>query len=496
MQLSHSTPIEYLRRTLIRYVPKSLGLLLIIPFLLLGTGCPSNSSSKPATTTKSSSNMGRGDAPPLIIGLLDGVDLETELTEGWQAFSDQRLQFVKISRQELANYESIPTLDVVIYPANLLGSLAEQEWLATVTPALIDKVTGAKRKPGNAIDEADEPSTGYETWSNRWRSIAKQGGKTLAIPLGGPCWVATMRGLDDAPLRELHQAIISSQNSAQVASSKWEAFVTRAEETHKNRLASNLEDLNKRLSDRSSIDKRAVVNRFLWIMASSESRYRGLFDAYKMTARINLPDFVRNAKLLHRLAVLEPSTALGSPDAAWESVAEGRASFGIGWPRTDGYQRAESFSKDQPLVIAPFLYNSAEGLLVSVSRKTRQSSTASDFIAWISSEDVRVSLQRKTPLVEVLDIDNDKNRVREDYREYQTLQRLEASNISLDLTPRFIFADTMIDLLGDALLDILQKPETAEARLLACKQEWDKLVIELGKERIRGSIEATTGASK
>ena len=76
------------------------------------------------------------------------------------------------------------------------------------------------------------------------------------------------------------------------------------------------------------------------------------------------------------------------------------------------------------------------------------------------------------------------------------LFRSEASNISLDLTPRFIFADTMIDLLGDALLDILQKPETAEARLLACKQEWDKLVIDLGKERIRGSIEATTGASK
>jgi hypothetical protein len=94
-----------------------------------------------------------------------------------------------------------------------------------------------------------------------------------------------------------------------------------------------------------------------------------------------------------------------------------------------------------------------------------------------------------------LEIDNDANRIREDYREYQTLQRLESSNTTLDMTPRFLQSDIFVESLADALLDILENPETAESRLEACKTKWTGLIDVTGVESLRNSLERATGLS-
>jgi len=230
-------------------------------------------------------------------------------------------------------------------------------------------------------------------------------------------------------------------------------------------------------------------------MTTSESRYRGLIDPYKVTARLGLPEFARSARFLHRLALIEPTTILASPVEAWERVAEGKAVFGIGWPRTDGFQRAGLASDSKPLQLVPFLYNGAQGLLASLGRKTRQSSMSVEFMHWLHREDNRAALQAKSPRIEVLEIENDTNRVREDYRDYQTLQRLEAGNSTLDMTPRFVDADLLIDGMADALLDILADPESASARLEQCKLQWAKSIDSIGAESLRRSLERATGLS-
>ncbi|MFN5917233.1 MAG: hypothetical protein ACK48K_10790, partial [Planctomycetota bacterium] len=312
---------------------------------------------------------------------------------------------------------------------------------------------------------------------------------------GGPCWVAATRGLDVEPLSQLQQAISSNQNNSSICTKAFDEFLAEAEKSLLPSLDDRRATLEKTLKDRNSIDKRALVNRFLWILNTSESRYRGLVDPYKVTPRLALPEFARTARYLQRLALIEPTTILCSPVEAWEKVAEGNAVFGIGWPRSDGFQRATIRSDAKPLKLIPMLFNGGDGILVSIGRKTRQSSMAAEFMFWLNREENRSAMQRETPRIEVLDIDNDANRIREDYREYQTLQRLEASNSTLDMTPRFLQSDLFVDSLADAILDILENPGIAESRLEECKKKWTELIDATGLESLRNSLERSTGLS-
>lgn len=476
----------------------SLGCSLLISL----AGCPGKAPDR--TKNDAAGKVGRGDLPPLKIGILDCDELSEVLVNRWQEYSDQPIELIRFERLKVGTQDS-PSLDVILYPGNFLGTLFEKEWIAPLPSLLLERLGGEKQNgdkrntgkkslnPKN-LDPEDSPQ-GFESWSSRWRSIAHYNGKSVGLPLGAPCWVAATRGLDIEPLKRLHQAIASNQNNSELASESLEAFLQKSESTLQDSLEARQALLAEKLNDLPSIDRRALVERFLWMMTTSESRYRGLIDPYKVTARLGLPEFARNARFLHRLALIEPTTILASPVEAWERVAEGKAVFGIGWPRTDGFQRADLASDSKPLQLVPFLYNGAQGLLASLGRKTRQSSMSVEFMHWLHREDNRAALQAKSPRIEVLEIENDTNRVREDYRDYQTLQRLEAGNSTLDMTPRFVDADLLIDGLADALLDILADPESASARLEQCKLQWAKSIDSIGAESLRRSLERATGHS-
>lgn len=476
----------------------SLGCSLLISL----AGCPGKAPDR--TKNDAAGKVGRGDLPPLKIGILDCDELSEVLVNRWQEYSDQPIELIRFERLKVGTQDS-PSLDVILYPGNFLSTLFEKEWIAPLPSLLLERLGGQKQNgdkrntgkksltPKN-LDSEDSPQ-GFESWSSRWRSIAHYNGKSVGLPLGAPCWVAATRGLDIEPLKRLHQAIASNQNNSELASESLEAFLQKSESTLQDSLEARQALLAEKLNDLPSIDRRALVERFLWMMTTSESRYRGLIDPYKVTARLGLPEFARNARFLHRLALIEPTTILASPVEAWERVAEGKAVFGIGWPRTDGFQRAGLASDSKPLQLVPFLYNGAQGLLASLGRKTRQSSMSVEFMHWLHREDNRAALQAKSPRIEVLEIENDTNRVREDYRDYQTLQRLEAGNSTLDMTPRFVDADLLIDGLADALLDILADPESASARLEQCKLQWAKSIDSIGAESLRRSLERATGLS-
>jgi len=446
---------------------------------------------------KKSDKRSAAGLPPLKIALVESPQLESELSLRWQTVSDQGLQIVKMSRDELMAGE-VSTVDGIIFQADFMGTLFDRGWIAPVPAQVLQKLD---EDASSSKENSDEEALGGSndplgTWPSRWRSLSVFGGKPMAVPLGAPSWIAIASGIDPQPLLDLHQAIISNQNTSDISAQTWNDFLVRAEKTTLDNRAANLAALTESLASLNPEQKNHLVDRFLWMLSFSESRYRGLFDLFKLQARINLPEFVRTAKNLHRLAVIEPKTILANPVDAWESVAAGTSKFAIGFPSTDGQQRLNRQDATSKSVVLPLVWNGADGLVIAMGRRTRQSASAADFLVWVASEDQRVALQPISPQIELLESDHDRNLVREDYRDYQTMQRLESSHLSMELTPRFVRNDQYRELLGNALVDILRDPDQAEKRLAECKKDWDKLTDEIGKEKLRVSLEAASGYSK
>jgi hypothetical protein len=457
---------------------------------IIFSGCTTEPTSTPSVTASTGTRTSAGNAPPLKIALVEADSLESELALRWQTFSDQGLQIQNMSRRDFST-QDVSTLDIVIYPANLMGTLVSREWIAPVPIQVRERIGGWDLPTGSNAEE----SAPVNLWPARWRSMSMCGGKPMAVPLGAPSWIAITRTLDPSALTKLHERIASNQLSSESSAELWEEFLSSAELANEATQAARETELAYQLEQVSDEAKRHLVSRYLWLVSSTESRYRGLFDMYKILSRWSQPEFLRAALHLRRLGVLQPSTLLASPTDAWESVASGDAVFGLGWPRTDREQRLSEKESDHWTLI-PIVWNDGSGLMASLGRRTRQSANASQFLIWLSSDEQRSALQLKSSAIELLEMDNDLNRIREDYRDYQTLQRLESSNVTMELTPRFLDSDQFLDLLGDALIDILKDPSVAESRLAQCRLDWDGLIDQVGREKLRSSLEAASGYAK
>ncbi len=160
-------------------------------------GCPGKAPDR--TKNDAAGKVGRGDLPPLKIGILDCDELSEVLVNRWQEYSDQPIELIRFERLKVGTQDS-PSLDVILYPGNFLGTLFEKEWIAPLPSLLLERLGGQKQNgdkrntgkksltPKN-LDSEDSPQ-GFESWSSRWRSIAHYNGKSVGLPLGAPCWVA------------------------------------------------------------------------------------------------------------------------------------------------------------------------------------------------------------------------------------------------------------------------------------------------------------------
>jgi hypothetical protein len=64
------------------------------------------------------------------------------------------------------------------------------------------------------------------------------------------------------------------------------------------------------------------------------------------------------------------------------------------------------------------------------------------------------------------------------------------------LSIRFHSARKSRTILADALLEIIQQPETSREKLEECSQKWNALTESIGLSNIRPSIEQATGFSQ
>ena len=125
-------------------------------------GCPQTS----APPAGSGSNAA---LPPLKLLVVDDPDLGRAIAQEWQARTEETIEVRDIAAPDLVAASRLPG-DVVIFPAGLIGHLAERKLIVPLDDALLAEPEFDRR------DIFDQIRLREMTWGNR----------TVAVPLGSP----------------------------------------------------------------------------------------------------------------------------------------------------------------------------------------------------------------------------------------------------------------------------------------------------------------------
>ena len=186
--------------------------------LILPSGC-SSPESKKVDETGPKDNSKR---PPLKIWLVDAPELEKDLLVRWQSASDQPVQIESLASSEALKRDPF-VADVVIYPANLLGTFVQRDWISKL-PAQAVKSRNANENQNedglNSNADKDKSDAGAE-WPARWRNVSSYGSFRYALPLGASQLVGFSHHLDTTPLGEIDTAFSTSADLNVIARTQW-----------------------------------------------------------------------------------------------------------------------------------------------------------------------------------------------------------------------------------------------------------------------------------
>lgn len=450
--------------------------LLLTVGLLFAWGC----SSQEPKTEVNNAPVANKDRPPLKIWLIDAPELESELKVRWQAASDQPIAIESVPAHDMAG-RSLSVADVVIFPGNFMGDLIQK--------GVIGKL------PSQAMAKSDSANS-----PARWQAIASYGGHVYAQPLGATNLAAIVRGADIQPLVELDGLLTEARGVNANSESQWSKFLKSTQvDRSELSLAAN-DPLDAKLSNLSHREKDWLVERFLWIAATTDARRKGLFDLAKMNARLHQPEFALAAKVLAELVRSFPETLLDQPPAAWNSVtvpSTEKISFAIGWPNSNGTESSEtnSATQERPKV-APLVWNPNHGLVASVGKNTRQTSVSCKFLLWLCSPEQREALRSICPRIELFPTQIDRDMAREDYRDFQLANSRDKRKEGMELSLRLANADQYRAALADSLIAAIRSPDQSAELMAQCSQSWNELTNKLGKETQRLSEEQSLGYQK
>ncbi len=418
------------------------------------------------------------ERPALKIWLVDAPELEKEISLRWQASSDQALKIVHFSSDRVASEEPF-NADVVIYPAMLLGDLVQKQAIG--------------RLPTQALGKGSSESGQAVNWTVRWRTCATFGNQLYAVPLGLTNLAPVMSGLDPGPLNEVNGLLGQIKDINPQSMEYWSQFFAQAETA----LAANKSEREQMLAEQlgkwTSEEKRALVDRFLFLASTTTARSRGLFELVKMESRLNQVEFSNSARLLSRMARLFPDTIALEPEKAWEvAMTKTDVGFAVGWPSST----AAASDASGKATVAQLAWNPGRGLLASMGKKTRQTAVSSQFLAWISEPEQRESLRSVCTRVELTAEQNDRNNVRDDYRAFQAVNNRDLRVEPMGLSLRMANANQYRAILADCLVDAIREPEQIDAIMAGCSTKWNQLTAKLGIDAQRQSEEQSLGFSK
>jgi hypothetical protein len=392
--------------------------------------------------------------------------------------------------------ESSKDADLWIYPGKLIGDMIALDCISPLPSAAAGKLFDSN-------DESTEKHSRSvpEQWPARWRASSRFGSTQFALPLGAPQLVAVSRNISLLPLDPLDDPNSKIEDRTSTVAEAWRTILTDASPNAAN--AESQKRFQERLASLTESQKDAIVDRFLWIASTTNAKRRGLFDLNKVKAKLSSPDFVLAADVLSRLASVFPDTWLATHDEAWKVMIsqKGNAkSMAIAFPpdalpsNNDSDNRTSAESEE--LQFCKVVWNPSQGLLASVGKKTRQTSVASQFIAWLSDAEQRDALAARSTGVERWPSQPNGNSVRADYRAYQNLNNRDSRMEQPTLAIRFQSSQEYRAILSDYLIQILKEPSSSRVKLEECAQQWNALTDKIGLSSIRPSIEQATGFSQ
>lgn len=426
--------------------------------------------------------------PPLIVWIVDAPELEKEISQRWQAASDQSLKIENFPRVEFASRSPF-NADVVIYPGTLLGDLIKTDAIGRLPAEAL-----AKRESDKPVD------AGTSAWPTRWKNIASFGGQLYAVPLGATNLGVAMSSLDSGPFNQLNMLMTDVRELNAQSMQHWAQVLDQAETLLSNTIEERRKTLEELLSKMNDEEQAMLVDRFLLIASTTNARSRGLFDLVKMRSRLNQSEFSNSAKILARIARLFPETTFIDPKTAWDRIASRSnvsAAFAVGWPSSIVGLSSESDSaSSEKITVAPIAWNPGRGLIASIGRKTRQTSVACNFLVWLSEPAQRESFRGVCPRVELTMDQNDRNGSREDYRAFQAINNRDSRVEPMELSLRMANSDQYRTILAQSLVASLREPDQIESILASCATEWDQLTEKLGIDSQRISEEKSLGHRK
>lgn len=136
-----------------------------------GAGCPG-----PASRPVEPPPGGSAPPPPLVVMVVDDAALGPVIARQWRAHTEEVLDVRVVSQESILQASRLPA-DVIVFPAGLIGTLAQRELLQPLAPSVLEAPAFQYRDIFDAVRLAEM----------RW------GQKTVAVPLGVPHLVLAYR---------------------------------------------------------------------------------------------------------------------------------------------------------------------------------------------------------------------------------------------------------------------------------------------------------------
>ncbi len=428
--------------------------------LIALSGCPSKVADRSKAGATSSSNV---EKPPLRVFLVGEKSVGEALVRRWQGTSQQLLEVVSIDEKGLLQEKEIRA-DVIIFPSRCLGEMVERKWISPLPSKLVEGRTSASANPDLI-------------WPEVWRKQVSYGKKLWGVPLG-VC----------IPMVLCHSKLGGGQ-------SVWKLDSLLAND------AIPQEKKNASSESPDAIDTDALIDRYTLMLATelNVSPNMGLyFQLSNLKPRLTEPAFLRVAEKMAKAASSSKADWLGSHGLAWRGVREGSSPWGIGLP--DRRNPGNTIEASEPLQVGRFFneglaggvsnIDGGSGLVASLSRSSRQSTAASYLLEWLDQSEQREMLSRETPWADAR-LGDGISATSPDQGNYDRARRAVLLQGELLSELRLRGGRAYRDRLGAALARIVMEGKEIEQRLTECRQEWEKITEELGREAQQKSLERT-----
>lgn len=344
---------------------------------------------KPDSGPSPASNKGTSTPASLRLLVVEDPALSDAISSLWKAQLESEVELVTLSREDLTKAKRI-SADVLIFPANLVGTLVER--------GLIDPIQQETLE--------DESLSFRDIWQATRTNVCRYGGSTYGVPLSSPTWMLTYRqdlftDLGITPPTTWNELLEVEKRLADWTS----------KEPGRSALALPL-------SDHWSGTTLLV---FAATYLADAEQVSPLFDPNTVAPLVNLPPMLKGLETL--VAAAQSPEGRLDPMAAWLAVAQGKSAMAITWApvglpadtaaehlaqiayaAVPGAKERYDFSRSQfaPLAEAESPYTPLVGAadrLVAISSSAGQLRLAERFLGWISSESNLQTLSNKASSV-------------------------------------------------------------------------------------------------